>query len=171
MGVEEQGITLAHDRYRVVPRTLIFISHGDKILLIKGAPTKKIWPDLYNGVGGHVEANETIFEAAQREITEETGLQSVNNLSLRGTINIETDNPLLGIVLFVFTAECDEPRITSSDEGSLHWIDLHNMETHQMVPDIPVLISRLFSSSHDNSEVFHAKYWYDENDMLQMKFS
>ena len=43
-------------RYQVVPRTLCFIIHDDDVLLLRGAPTKRIWPNKYNGVGGHVES-------------------------------------------------------------------------------------------------------------------
>jgi len=28
------------------------------VLLLRGAPKKKIWPDQYNGVGGHVKPDE-----------------------------------------------------------------------------------------------------------------
>jgi hypothetical protein len=43
------------DRYKVVPRTLVFITRGDKVLLLKGAADKSIWANLYNGICGHIE--------------------------------------------------------------------------------------------------------------------
>ena len=39
------------NRYQVVPRTLILVYQGDKVLLQKGAPTKKIWAGYFNGLG------------------------------------------------------------------------------------------------------------------------
>ncbi len=52
--MQEQGTHFA--RYPVIPRALIFLFTGDSVLLLKGAPDKRIWPGLYNGIGGHIEA-------------------------------------------------------------------------------------------------------------------
>ena len=38
---EEQGVT--SDRFSVIPRSLIFINRGDQILLLRGAPNKRLW--------------------------------------------------------------------------------------------------------------------------------
>jgi len=53
MPQSDQGVT--RDRYMLIPRTIIFLRRGDFCLLIKGAPTKRLWAGKYNGVGGHVE--------------------------------------------------------------------------------------------------------------------
>jgi len=85
---DDQGVDKSADRYKAVPRTLCFITHGDEVLLLRGAHTKRIWPDKYNGVGGHVEADEDIYTSAMREMCEETGLD-VADVRLRGILNID----------------------------------------------------------------------------------
>ena len=67
-------------RYVAVPRTLVFLTSANpatgelEILLLKGAPHKRLWANLLNGVGGHVEVHEDVYSAALREVQEETGL-------------------------------------------------------------------------------------------------
>jgi len=148
VGVKEQGLEHSRDRYMVVPRTLIFLTHGDCVLLLKGAPNKKIYPSLYNGVGGHIERHETVIQAARREIKEETGLTEISNLALRGIINIATDDDTTGIMLFVFTGQVAHTETFPSREGKPEWIDWYE---------------------HDHSQF--ARYWYDEHDQLQIAFS
>ncbi|HLB48576.1 MAG TPA: NUDIX domain-containing protein, partial [Anaerolineales bacterium] len=65
MPATDQGIR--PERYQLIPRVLIFITHGREVLLLKGAPTKRIWASKYNGVGGHVERGEDFISAARRE--------------------------------------------------------------------------------------------------------
>ena len=98
MPVSDQGLT--NDRYTLVPRTLIFMTREDQILLIRGAPHKRLWANQYNGIGGHVERGEDLLSAANRELLEETGLTSVD-LWLCGMISIDTGkNPGIGIFIF-----------------------------------------------------------------------
>ena len=54
MPSSDQGLT--NDRYTLIPRVLVFLTRGDTVLLLKGAPTKRLWAGKYNGVGGHVDA-------------------------------------------------------------------------------------------------------------------
>ena len=123
MSKQEQGveISLQRNRYTVIPRTLIFVTRGDKVLLLQGAPTKKIWANKYNGVGGHIERDEDVLTSARREVKEETGLD-VDQLRLCGVINIDTDHDSSGILLFVLVTESQSGDPIPSDEGRLHEI-------------------------------------------------
>ncbi|MEK7180893.1 MAG: NUDIX domain-containing protein [Patescibacteria group bacterium] len=57
--------------YVEVVASALIVNKDKKILLIKSHK----WGDAYLLPGGHVEINETIFEAAKREGKEETGLK------------------------------------------------------------------------------------------------
>jgi 8-oxo-dGTP diphosphatase len=152
MKASEQG--LASDkkqRYRVVPRTLIFLTGVDpedgvrQVLLIKGAPTKRLWANHYNGIGGHVEWDEDILQAAQRELHEETGLTGVE-LNLRGVINIaaqpDGDAPA-GVAVFLFCGETQDRAIRAGDEGEPAWIPLADLQRYPLVDDLYTLIPLL----------------------------
>lgn len=67
----------------------VVVRDGDKILLVKRA---KAWKaGEYCTPGGHVEAKETLRQAAQRELKEETGLHvEVSDLNLIHTSHINS---------------------------------------------------------------------------------
>ena len=96
MKQEDQG-TREHkrQRYQVIPRTLVFltsmnpVSAAQEVLLLKGAPTKRLWANLYNGIGGHVEADEDVYAAALARSERRDG-PDVTDLTLRGVVNIDT---------------------------------------------------------------------------------
>jgi 8-oxo-dGTP diphosphatase len=157
-------------RYQVVPRTLCFVTHGEDVLLLRGAPNKRIWPDKYNGVGGHVEPDEDVHSAALREIREETGL-AVRDLRLRGVINIPVDvDDNAGIMVFVFTAAATTREVGPSEEGTLEWIPCDQLAGLDLVEDLPTLLPRVLAMGADEPPFF-AHYHYDEQDQLVITFS
>ena len=164
MPKSEQGVTL--DRYMLIPRTLIFITRGDEVLLIKGAPTKRLWANRYNGIGGHIERDEDIYSAAQREVREETGLE-VESLRLVGLINIDGDQPT-GIMLFVFAALSQSGDPIPSEEGSLEWIARDQLARIELVEDLPTILPRALDLP-PNAPPFFAHYHYDEQEKLMIR--
>ncbi len=170
MGKDEQGLAASSQRYATVPRTLCFILSptGDEVLLLKGAPTKRIWPNRYNGVGGHVEPDEDVYTAAVREVREETGL-SVRDVRLRGVINIPVQDRQ-GIMVFVFTARAESHRFTPSDEGTLEWASRNRLLSLDLVEDLPALIPRALDAP-PNAPPFFGLYTYDEADRLIVRWT
>ncbi len=115
MTVSRQGIF--KDRYKLIPRVLVFATRGESVLLIKGSPAKKIWPNLYNGIGGHVEKGEDFLSAAHREFFEETGLELLAPwLCALVTIDASDD---VGINMAVFRVIVVDEDLIASDEGQI----------------------------------------------------
>jgi len=168
MGRAEQGVQTNTGRYTVVPRVLTFVFSGQDVLLLRGAPTKRLWANRYNGIGGHVESTEDIYTAARREVMEETGLQA-QDLRLRGVVHIDADG-VTGILMFVFSARTDRRQTRPSGEGTLEWVPLEHLEGRDLVEDIPVLVQRI-AAMPDDAPPFFARYWYDADDRLQMAFA
>jgi len=166
MSAEEQG--LDRNRYLFVPRVLVFIRSRGDLLLLKGAPDKRNWPGLYNGIGGHVERGESVYEAAVREIAEETGL-AVRDLALRGIAAIDANDPGLGIIMFIFTAWADS---RASSEGDLVWFRVDQLPpAAEMVADLPTIIPIVLAADHTGAPPFFARYWYDSADSLRIEIN
>ena len=164
MPVSDQGVTL--DRYMIIPRVLIFVTRGSRVLLLKGAPTKRLWANKYNGLGGHVERGEGILSAARRELREEAGLTA--DLWLCGTVIVDTgENP--GIGIYVFMGECPEGEAKSSVEGRLEWVSFEDLGNLPAVEDLPILLGRI-SQMKCGDPPFSARSFY-ENDRLRFEFS
>ena len=168
MGQADQKVIKG--RYQVAPRTLCFVTHGDDVLLLRGAPTKRLWPNKYNGAGGHVEPDEDVRSAALREIHEETGLE-VRDLRLRGVINLPVDTEdNTGIMVFIFTAAAETREVQPSEEGTLEWVPRERLLALDLVEDLPTLLPRVLAMKA-NDPPFFAHYRYDEEDRLVVTFS
>ena len=158
MPASDQGVN--HERYMLVPRTLIFLTRGSKILLIKGAKNKRLWSGLYNGIGGHVEQGEDVLSAAQRELFEEAGFMSPA-LWLCGVVIVDIKtNP--GVCIFIFRGESLEGDPTPSNEGSLEWIDVSEVTHLPVVADLPILLPKILEMKCSDPP-FSAHSRYDEN--------
>jgi 8-oxo-dGTP diphosphatase len=168
MGAFEQGADATTGRWLTIPRTLCFILNGDDVLLMKRAAHKRVFPNRYNGVGGHIERDEDPLTSARREILEETGLE-VHNVRLRAVYNIDAGE-VTGILLLVFTAHCDNRQTQNNDEGTLHWIPRREVTSLDLVEDLPQLLPRILSMSDDIPPLFvHVSY--DDHDVIQMRFA
>jgi 8-oxo-dGTP diphosphatase len=164
MPVSEQGVSL--DRYMLIPRVLIFVTRRNMVLLLKGASTKRLWANKYNGIGGHIEPGEDVLSSAHRELFEETGLTA--DLRLCGTVVVDTDqNP--GIGIYVITGECPEGEPESSHEGVPEWVSFSDVAKLPIVEDVAILLERIRKMRHGNPP-FSARSYYDEAGKLIVKF-
>ena len=168
MGAKQQGANLTKNRWITIPRTLAFVLNGGDVLLMKRAAHKRIFPNQYNGLGGHIERDEDPLTGARREIMEESGL-AVKNIRLRAIYNVDAGQES-GIILFVYTAQSESCDITvETEEGHLEWIPIDKLADYDLVEDLPLILPRILAMG-ENAAPYSVHVSYDENDKIQMKF-
>ena len=175
-GVNEPRPESSRRRHRAIPRTLIFVtSHNPdngqrEVLLLKGAPAKRLWPNQYNGLGGHVEADEDVLSAARRELVEEAGL-TPPTLTLCGVIHIHTgeddEGPLPGVLVFVFHAESRQRAVRAAAEGVPEWIPVAALGGYPLVDDLPQILERVLTGG----PVFFGHYTPRPDGSLEYRFT
>ena len=98
--------------------------NGDNCLLIKRSPDKLIAPNVWSGVGGHMEPHEinNPLEACYRELMEEAGIPRANihNLKLLYIIMRRSKNEIRQH--YCYFGETSQTDVIDTDEGKLFWI-------------------------------------------------
>ncbi|MGB7340496.1 MAG: NUDIX domain-containing protein [Phototrophicaceae bacterium] len=168
MGATQQGADATKGRWLTIPRTLCFVRNGNDILLMKRAAHKRVFPNQYNGLGGHIERNEDPLTGARREIKEESGLD-VYDIKLRAIHNIDAGADT-GIILMVYTAQSDNRNFVDEGlEGTLEWIPINAINEYDLVEDLPLILPKILGLS-ETSPPYSVHVSYDENDDIQMQF-
>jgi 8-oxo-dGTP diphosphatase len=162
------GQRISTDRYQVIPRTLVFITKGSEILLLRIPADRGAWGGRLNGIGGHIERGEDPLSSARREVREETGLHSVA-LRMVGVIMVDTGREP-GIGLYVFVGQVESSETISGPEGDLMWVGLESLSEQPLVDDLPTLVPRALQSASDGT-FFSGMYTYDLDGELDIHFS
>lgn len=137
------------NRYKVIPRTLVFIINGNRVLLINQSNRDKFGYDKWNGVGGHIERGENPLEAAIREVYEETGLK-IKDLKLK-YISLVDENENTGVCLFIFLGYSRKTKTLQSNEGVINWFPICDLSNLDLVKDVPKLLELIIKSINCSS--------------------
>ena len=163
---------MASNKYCPIVGTLGFILSecGKKVLMVhRNAREDDDQLGKYNGLGGHMEANEDVASCMEREIMEEAGIE-VLHMTLRGTINWTGFGPKgedwMGFI-FLITKYSGIP-FSSNEEGDLSWIDIDK------IPELPMwegdkhFIPLVFDG---DERAFHGYMPYDNDKPLSWNYT
>ncbi|NPV66756.1 MAG: NUDIX domain-containing protein [Anaerolineae bacterium] len=168
MGARDQGADAITGRWLTIPRTLSFVTHGEDVLLLKRGPHRRVFPNKYNGVGGHIERTEDPLSSAIREIREETGLE-VQRPLFCGVSHIDAGQDT-GILLLIFRAEALSRNFLNSSEGTLEWVPQADILRYDLVEDLPIVLPRVLAQ-RPGDPPFFIHLSYNEADEVQIHFA
>lgn len=119
--------------------TVTFLTDRDpitRLVLLKRAASKKFAPNRLTGIGGKVEAGESLLAAAHRELTEETGLRHVRLVEFaRCVIN--------GHRLLSYShGRLTDDRLPACNEGSLHWTAVESLQGLDILANTKLILAQ-----------------------------
>jgi 8-oxo-dGTP diphosphatase len=122
--------------------------------LVKGNPPNEVLPGFkkngfgagkYTGIGGKVEADETITRAAVRELEEETGVRAMeHNLKRAGhLLFVFPSNPAWSQSVHVFMVTEWQGDLVESFEMEPRWFGVNELPYEQMWQDAPYWLPKI----------------------------
>ena len=115
----------------------LFIGPDDKVLLGLRAASKKVWPNHWDTIGGHVEDGESLDDALIREVQEETGV-TPTGFRLIGTVS-ERQPELYGDALHhvyaVTSWQGGDPTNVCDEHTELKWFSVSEMQALTNIVD------------------------------------
>lgn len=88
--------------------------------------TDVAWKFGHTFPGGHVEKNESLYDAMVREVYEETGL-TVSHLEACGTVEWFNQDPAYRRLGFLYKTTHFSGTLKQSDEGKIYWLPLSEL--------------------------------------------
>jgi 8-oxo-dGTP diphosphatase len=141
----------------VYARTLCFVQREGRVLMLRGAPTKRLYANLFNGLGGHLEAGEDVLDSVRREVREESGLE-LDTVRLRAIVNVDEEGKP-GVVVFVFLATSASGQARASDEGTPEWVSPADLPGLDVVEDLREALPRFLDRG--NLGVWFGRFGFD----------
>jgi 8-oxo-dGTP diphosphatase/2-hydroxy-dATP diphosphatase len=137
--------------------TLCFLRDGDRVLL--GMKKRGYGAGRWNGLGGKVEAGESVEEAAKRECREEAGVE-VAALERRGILHFITEGDPVRMEVHVFLATAWAGAPVETEERP-EWHALDALPFDAMWPD-----DRHWFPAFAGGEYFGGTFFFRGQDVI-----
>lgn len=141
--------------------TLCIVQESNRILL--GLKKRGFGVGRFNGFGGKINPDETIEEAALRELEEEAGIKALD-LEEYGIINFEFKGKKDILEVHIFKATKFTGEIIESEEMLPQWFALNEIPYNEMWSDdiywLPLFLE---------GQKFRGRFLFDEEDKVLEK--
>jgi 8-oxo-dGTP pyrophosphatase MutT (NUDIX family) len=124
-----------------------FLKNGDKILILKRSDRVKSMKNLWAGISGIIENNESPLERTKIEIFEELGIEASQIKLLKESakmriISPQYENHEWEVYPFLFSVE--NPKIKLNWENSEYkWVKVEEISNYETVPSLDKVLSNL----------------------------
>lgn len=135
------------------------IIHKDSHVLL-GLKKRGFGAGRWNGFGGHVEAGESIEEAARREVFEEAGI-AVKSLEKVGVLEFAFDKKPESFEVHLFRANDFEGEPVEGEEMKPRWFHINKLPFDKMWPD-----DRYWYPLFLQNKKFNGKFLFKDLDNL-----
>lgn len=111
---------------RWAPVVSCVLKHNDKILIVKRSRDMKIYPDLWNGIGGFLDDDKSLEEKIKEELAEETGIKENEIISIKHGEIFDLDDPVIGKTWVIHPALVEistENIVLDWEAEEYRWID------------------------------------------------
>ncbi len=109
----------------------VVINEQGQAFAQKRAASRRLFPNCWDLIGGHVEAGETLVEALRREIREETGWELSQIVSLLAVFDWEDGQGELRRemdFLVEVTGDLAHPQLEWSKNSAFRWLSLDELD-------------------------------------------
>ena len=136
--------------------TLCYLERDDHYLMLHRTKKEHDFnKDMWIGVGGHFEENESPDECLLREVKEETGL-TLTSYKMRGILTFVYRDICEYVCLY--TADGFESEMTSCNEGELKWVPKDKLLTLNLFEGDLIFFKLLL----EDAPFFSLKLTYDQ---------
>ena len=126
---------------------MCMICDGQGNVLVQNKKNHPTWHG-WNFPGGHVEAGESFYEGAVREVKEETGLD-VKDLEACGMINWCKSDGSGRYLEFLYKTSVFSGQLSEgTDEGNIFWLPKSELYTRPLSPNFAEYLPVFFSDKY-----------------------
>lgn len=149
----------------VSPRVISYCVKDGKVIFLKRIDNSP-WKDTYMPIGGHIDPDEDVISASDREFEEETGLKA-KNTKLKGIVH-QTGFFGKDVLLFVTQCDCEEGELIPNDEGVPEWLEISKLKSIKTIKNSIRLLN--LTQNLKNNQIFFVVSKFDGKDK-ELSFS
>lgn len=109
----------------------------DEIFVQRRSKTRKLFPDCWDVVGGHLEQGESIYSSLKREIKEETGWRLDDIIGHFNSFDWQADGLKKREFAFLtlVSGDLEKPRLEKDKHNDYRWLKKEDVELLRDRPD------------------------------------
>jgi len=133
---------------RWAPVVSCVVKHNDKILIVKRSRDMKIYPNLWNGIGGFLDDEKSFEEKIKEELGEETGIKESEIISIKHGEIFDLDDPAIGKTWVIHPALVEvstDAIVLDWEAEEYRWINPEEVKNFEVAAGFVRIVKNFFS--------------------------